>query len=292
MLRRVAIWSLLAGTVLAVDFRISCAEETSAPPRRLRVLSYNIHHGEGVDGRLNLERIAAVIRAAEPDIVALQEVDNCTGRTGGVDQAGELARLTGLSVVFGRSIRLLGGEYGNAVLSRYPIRSHAVHPLPNPAGGEARSLLEVQVALQLSNPDSPSEMPPEEDAGPCLTFLATHLDHTPNPRNRLAAAMAINEKAQAAAGSALLLVGDVNAVVGSPTLQELGRVWTVAGNGKVFPTVPVHQPRRQIDFVLFRPADRWKTIEVKVLDESVASDHRPLLVVLEQTRPSTAEVGD
>src|SRR5687768_15481548 len=74
------------------------------PPLRLRVLTYNIHHGEGVDGRLDLERIARVITAEEPDLVALQEVDVKTRRTGGVDQAAELARLTGMHFAFGKAI--------------------------------------------------------------------------------------------------------------------------------------------------------------------------------------------
>ena len=72
--------------------------------RTLRVLSYNIHHGEGVDESLDLERIARVIRSVEPDLVALQEVDKGTERTNRVAQAGELSRLCGMQVVFGRNI--------------------------------------------------------------------------------------------------------------------------------------------------------------------------------------------
>src|SRR5690606_4366306 len=103
----------------------------AAEPLRLRVLSYNIHHAEGVDGKLDLERIAEVIRAAKPDLVALQEVDRNARRTGSVDQPAELARLTEMQVVFGSNIELQGGHYGNAVLSRFPIASERNHLLPN-----------------------------------------------------------------------------------------------------------------------------------------------------------------
>ena len=68
-------------------------------PDELRVLTYNIHHGEGVDGKIDLERIAAVIKSVEPHIVAVQEVDQGTARTARVDQPAELARLTGLHPV-------------------------------------------------------------------------------------------------------------------------------------------------------------------------------------------------
>ena len=56
--------------------------------RAVRVLTYNIHHGEGMDGKIDLERIAAVIKRLEPDVVALQEVDVKTTRSQGVDQVG------------------------------------------------------------------------------------------------------------------------------------------------------------------------------------------------------------
>lgn len=98
MCRRV--WSLLAAALLVAG---GCrgrekAASVGAPVASdaLRVLTYNIHHGEGTDGVLDLERIAGVIKGASPDLVALQEVDVGAERTGGVDQAGELGRLTGM----------------------------------------------------------------------------------------------------------------------------------------------------------------------------------------------------
>ena len=66
------------------------AQETS---RTLRVLTYNIHHAAGTDGKVDIERIARVIQSAKPDLVALQEVDQATKRSGGVDQLARLAEL-------------------------------------------------------------------------------------------------------------------------------------------------------------------------------------------------------
>jgi endonuclease/exonuclease/phosphatase family metal-dependent hydrolase len=248
----------------------AAAEHSATVPAdgklRLRVLSYNIHHGEGVDGKLDLPRIAGVIKSVKPDLVALQEVDQGTERTNKVDQATELARLTGLNVVFGGNIRYQGGAYGNAVLSRLPISRHKNLLLPNFDDGEQRGVLQVEV-----------ELPGEHGT---LLFLATHLDHRPGDRERFASAKVINELASEGKGQPAVLAGDLNDVPDSRALGEFGTVWSRA-NEKALPTIPVHRPARQIDFILFRPAERWKAAEVQVLDEAVASDHRAIFAVLE-----------
>jgi endonuclease/exonuclease/phosphatase family metal-dependent hydrolase len=244
---------------------VFAAPATAAAPR-LRVLSYNIHHGEGIDGKLDLERIARVIRACEPDLVALQEVDRNATRSGSVDQPAELARLTQLHVVFGANIPLQGGQYGNAVLSRFPIRRHANHSLPCLENGEQRGVLEAEIDV------------PGFDAP--LLFLATHLDHRPNDAERKVSATAIGELASKHAHRPIVLAGDLNAVPDSDVLKEFARHWTPT-NKTALPTIPVKTPERQIDFVLFRPQSRWTVIETTVLSEAVASDHRPILAVLE-----------
>jgi endonuclease/exonuclease/phosphatase family metal-dependent hydrolase len=233
---------------------------------RLRVLCYNIHHAEGVDRKLDVPRIAELIKSVEPDLVALQEVDRATERTNKVDQPAELARLTGLHVAFGGNIRFQGGDYGNAVLSRLPISRTKNHQLPRFDDGEQRGVLEVEV-----------KMP--NNAG-ALLFLATHLDHRAGDRERVASAKAINAIVAGRASQPAVLAGDLNDVLGSETLRQFETVWARA-NKQQLPTIPVAQPTRQIDFILFRPADRWRVIEVHVLDESVASDHRAIFAVLD-----------
>src|SRR3954464_14075569 len=88
-------------------------------PKEVRVVTYNIHHCEGMDGNTDLPRIAKIISAQKPDIVALQAVDQKTERSGGVDQAAELGKLTGLKAMFSRTIEVDGGGYGNAVLTNF-----------------------------------------------------------------------------------------------------------------------------------------------------------------------------
>ncbi|EKK03710.1 endonuclease/exonuclease/phosphatase family protein [Rhodopirellula baltica SH28] len=238
----------------------------AAEPVRVRVLCYNIHHGEGVDRKLDLERIAKVIQSVEPDLVTLQEVDQNASRSGSVDQPAELARLTGMQVAFGPNIPLQGGHYGNAVLSKYPIANHRNELLPNFDNGEQRGVLSAE--LTISGRNQP------------LLLLATHLDSRRDDRERIASAKAINQIVSETPRRAALLAGDMNDVLNSPTLDELETMWTRV-NEQVMPTIPVANPRRQIDFILFRPSNSWKLIEVKVLDEAVASDHRAIFAVLE-----------
>lgn len=241
---------------------IICALLTAlcAQSQTLRVLSYNLHHGEGVDGKLDLERIAKVITAANPDVVALQEMDSKTVRTKGVDQPAELARLTGMRAFFGAAIPLEGGHYGNAVLSRVPAVFTRNVPLP---GKEPRALMEVTLDV----------------GGTKVAFFATHLDASRDETERIAAANRILKIAKPKAPA--ILAGDLNAVPDSEPLRILSKQWHRAGAPEIYPTIPVASPRRQIDYVLLRPAKRFRVVEVRVLDEAVASDHRAILTVLE-----------
>lgn len=258
-LRLAMLWLILFAIVIG-------DRATAAEPIRLRVLSYNIHHAEGMDRKLDLERIARVIRSVSPDLVALQEVDQSVKRSSSVDQPAELARLTEMQVAFGKNIELQGGGYGNAILSRHPITRQQNHPLPNFEHGEQRGLIEAEIAVPGLNAP--------------LLFLATHLDHRSDDRERLASAAAINELIGNRPDQPAILAGDLNDGPESATLHRFKLQWTRA-NERPQPTIPVVKPSRQIDFVLVRPRARWKTIEVRVLDEPVASDHLPILAVLD-----------
>lgn len=246
------------------------AADAARKARTLRVLSYNIHHGAGVDGKLDLQRIASVIIQSKADIVALQEVDRATSRTGKVDQAAELARLTKMNVRFGGNIKFGGGDYGNAVLSKFRIKLRKNHALPNIQNGEQRGVLDVDL---------------ETKAGP-MRMLATHFDHRRPNEERIASAEFVNKLLAAEPKTLTLLAGDLNATPDSETLKILAPNWQLPT--RRFPTVPVGNPARQIDYVLAARANRLKLVETKVLSEAVASDHLAILTVIE-VLPSEAE---
>lgn len=252
---------LAAGLLVALRLG---GEAGAAEPLVLRVLAYNIHHGEGLDGRLDLERLAEVIRGAEPDVVLLQEVDQGIARSGGGDQPAELARLTEMQVAFGPNLEFGGGLYGNALLSRFPIAGSENHRLPQPNDSEPRGLLEVEL-------ETPDGRPP-------LIVFCTHFDHRHAEERRLSAEF-VARRATELGARPLLLGGDLNATPDEPPLQILTKTWTVAGDLDQ-PTSPADSPRRKIDYVL-TTGPGWRVLESVVLDESVASDHRPVLAVLE-----------
>jgi len=240
-------------------------------PLTLRVLTYNIHHGEGTDGRLDLSRLAGVVTSVHPDLVALQEVDEGTERASGVDELAELARLTDLHAAFGKAMDYWGGEYGVAVLSRWPLLRTHNDPLPNLADHEPRTALTVEVAVG--------------DGGPSIAFTSTHFDQERDPENRLAQARYLNERLVREDDSATILAGDLNARPDTPVMDMLQERWTNPPAVDPSPIGPSGRPRLRVDYVLIRPATRWRVVESSIVDETVASDHRPLLVVLEWTGP-------
>lgn len=232
-------------------------------------MTYNIHHAAGTDGKVDLERIARVIRAAGPDFVALQEVDKQTKRVDGADQAADLARLTGMYPAYGRAMDYDGGQYGNAVLSRHPIKSVRVQSLPWKEDEKREPRCAVAATASLPG-----------KAG-AIQFISTHLDHTRASPDRLPQAEMLNEAWQDA-GERTILAGDFNSEPGSPPMEALNREWRlVSGTDPAAPTCCGMTPKVKIDHVFVKPSSRWRVIEHRVIDEPVASDHRPVVVKLE-----------
>jgi endonuclease/exonuclease/phosphatase family metal-dependent hydrolase len=226
------------------------------------VLSYNIHHGEGLDGRVDLGRIAEVINAASPDIALLQEVDRYLPRSGNIDQARDLGQATGMHVAFGANLTVAHGGYGNAILSRFQLTNTANLRLPGSPSGEPRGVLGADVTL------------PDSFGATTLRILVTHLDHLPPDTDRLRAIDEINRCAEQE-GRLVVIGGDFNATSQSAVLSRFRDTWTLVGDGE-HPTFPAMMPQRQIDFIGYRSPTRVSVGDVIVLDEAVASDHRPL----------------
>jgi endonuclease/exonuclease/phosphatase family metal-dependent hydrolase len=253
-------------TTAAPTATTESAPPTTAPPPpvQIRVLSYNIHYGEGEDDRVDLQRIADVINSVSPDLVGLQEVERGTTRTDGVDQPAVLGQLTGMDHVFGKNIDFRGGGFGNAILSRLPIRSSENVLLPVFDEGEQRGVLVTEVGLP--------------DDGGTVRFLATHLDHRDDPAERLESARQVNALIADLGEGPAILAGDLNDTPGSGPLEILARRWENAAAVEL-PTFPVDAPEKQIDFILF--SGRWRVVAVTVLAEAVASDHRAIFAILE-----------
>lgn len=249
---------LLLTLIFSVVAPMALAQSESVT---LTVLSYNIHHGEGVDGKVDLQRLADVIKSTDADLVALQEVDDQTERTGKVDQTARLAELTGLHGRFVHQIDYEGGRYGQAILSRFPVSDVTVHWLPGTPDRERRIAGAVSVTIGERK----------------LTFVTTHLHHN-NAAFRRDQASQLN-KLYADPEQIVILAGDLNATPESEPIEILSQHWKSATDpSPAMATFPAVKPERQLDYILFRPQERLQVISAKVIDEPVASDHRPLLV--------------
>ena len=273
--RRAAAAILLAASCLAAACAPHGTTGGAAPP--LRVLVYNIHAGMDAAQVPSLDRIAAVIRDAGADIVMLQEVDSVVERTGRVDEVAVLDSLTGLHGVFGRSLDFQGGSYGIAVLSRWPIVADSVVRLPvfppqERAGGshEPRSALWVEIAAPRAH----------------LHVINTHLDASRADSARLQEIVEVLRLAddRRRAGDRVLVGGDLNSTPESETqhrVRDAGwqDAWAVCGGvGDGF-SYPDAAPRKRIDYLYLGANERCRGAQVI---ETHASDHRPVLVLLER----------
>lgn len=241
-------------------------------PETLTVMSYNIHHGRGMDDVVDLERIAEVILGEGADIVGLQEVDVGVRRSHNLDIASELARLTGLEyVVFGKNLDHDGGEYGIAVLSKYPVTSYENMQFKK-MGNEQRSIQAMQINL---------------DGFPIL-LMNTHLAHRrEDEAERLHFIEAARDVIIPAYPSAraVLFTGDFNDVPGSATHLALKKylkdVWELAGAGGEGLTIPPDEPSRRIDYIFFD--GDIQPVEARV-PRTQASDHLPVVATFRLNR--------
>ena len=241
--------------------------------KTIRLMTYNIHHGEGVDGTLDLARIAAVITNAAADVVGLQEVDRLTTRASGRDEIAELAALTGMDFYFGKNIPYQGGEYGNAILSRFPIRKQ-VNTLLTRLDTSVEQRGVAQVVLDIHGSE--------------LVFLVTHLDAGSSDAERLNSIPQLRNIAQSYGNRSLILCGDFNATPSSPVYTEVKRtfadLWVNLGAGNGY-TSSSPFPTRRIDYIWTALLGRVDAIKASV-PQSLASDHLP--VVMEVIVPVNA----
>ena len=217
----------------------------------IRVMSYNIQNGRGMDKVVDYQRIADMITQTAPDVVALQELDSVTNRSGQVDVLAQLAQLTAMYPVYGASIPYDGGQYGIGVLSKEKPLSWKQVPLPGRE--ELRSLLLVEFKDYVVG---------------CTHFSLTADD-------RLASVEIINQAVKDFE-KPVFLAGDLNATPGSPVLDTFRHNWTVLSDTAKF-TIPPDKPTRTIDYILgYMPKGYTYSVWQTLVPNTLASDHLPL----------------
>lgn len=233
----------------------------------IKAMSYNIHvaNPPSKPGIIDIDAILKTIKAENPDLIALQEVDVNTLRSGKINEAEILARKLGMNFFFAKAIDHDGGDYGVAILSKYPISETQVHRLTtlSGTGGEPRVLATAKIDL---------------GKGKFLRFGATHLDAQASPVNREVQVEEINQIATKET-LPFIIAGDFNAEPQSRAIQKLDRVFTRTCL-TCAPTFPVGTPKKAIDFIAFLPAGKFRILSHKVVQEHYASDHLPVLALL------------
>jgi endonuclease/exonuclease/phosphatase family metal-dependent hydrolase len=238
----------------------SASGETCVPGSTtdLTVVSFNIKSGHGANGTVQLDLLASTLASWKPDLVLLQEVDKDQLRTGRVDQPAYLGQKLDFYSTFGANMAgRAGGQYGTALLSRYPILSVENTRLPRLPGDEPRGLLHAVLDVD----------------GTKLSAYVVHLQHT-SATARLSQMTTI-QRIVTADPLPKVIGGDFNTTPGSAVMgvarSFASDTWDAVGVGPGL-TVPRVAPRRRIDYLLqsgLVPQD------MRVLTPTV-SDHRAL----------------
>ena len=267
----------LSAVVLFVLIAPGCSSsKISASGSTIRVLTWNIHHGEGLDKKVDVDRIAKIILSVKPDVVALQEIDRGTERTGKIDIITKLADLTDMTYAFGKTIDYQGGEYGNAFLTRFPILEERNLHYTIVQPGEPRGLLQLILDVR----------------GEEIVVASTHLESRPDHSARTTSVGELRTVLRRYPPKPVIVCGDFNDLPESRSITELKKdyidAWAQVNRSEGF-TFPSDAPRKRIDYILVlnnsksdsaSAAVQLRPVSARVLQSS-ASDHLPLLVEFE-----------
>ena len=222
----------------------------------LRLMSYNIRNTKGMDGIHNIQRIANVIINEAPDVVAVQELDSMTTRSGQKYVLGELADRTQMHAIYAPAISFQGGKYGIGILSRQKPMGIKIYPLP---GREESRMLMVAEFKD-------------------YYFACTHLSLTEEDR---LASLDIIKSSTKKSHKPYFLAGDLNDQPESKFIQALQQDFQILTNTK-HATFPAPKPTETIDYIAAwkHNTNDFANLSARVLEEPIASDHRPLSVQL------------
>lgn len=251
-MKRWIVWA--AALLLFLPFgKIGAQANGAAVWNTLRMMSYNIRNGMGIDDHTDYDRTAAAIIRVNPDVIAVQEIDSVTGRSGQTDVLRVLAEKTRMHPVFAPAIAYDGGKYGIGMLSKKEPLSFRYLPLPGRE--EARALLVVEF--------------------PEYVFCCTHLSLT--PEDGLASIPVIRQVAETCS-KPLFIAGDWNATNGSELLKEMQKDFQLLNDPKL-PTFPADQPDSCLDYIAgyIGKGKPFVRLSSAVVDEPFASDHRPIV---------------
>lgn len=227
-------------------------------------MSYNIHHGRNDFGQVDLNAIAEVIKRSGAELIGLQEVDSVCRRSGNVDQMKVLAELTGMHYAFGKHFDYDGGSYGLGILSKHPISKVYEQRITSFSENEDdnKTLVFLSADIQLNSAKT-------------VHFATVHFDYRKDPAVRLEQSSEVAEYLRHINYPAIL-TGDLNAEPDKTEIRNLYKTFTGTDTSGAY-TFPADQPVKKIDYVLVSKPHLKKVVSHQVINEPVASDHRPVM---------------
>lgn len=228
----------------------------------VKLMSFNVRNTKGLDGMRDYQRVSNVIINCDPDVIAVQELDSMTRRSGGVDVLQEIASRTQMHHYYFPAIDFDGGKYGIGILSREIPQN--VQGFNLPGREEERALLIAEF----------------ED----YIFACTHLSLTEEDR---IASLEVIKREASKSRKPFYLAGDFNDAPDSPFMKDLLEGFDLISDGKKF-TFPADNPDRTLDYIAVwkESAPKYAVESKVVVDEPMASDHRPVMVTLRTAIPA------
>ncbi|MFN7252838.1 MAG: endonuclease/exonuclease/phosphatase family protein [Anaerobacillus sp.] len=220
-------------------------------------MTYNIRHGRGLDGKVNIQRIADVIIKEDIDIVGLNEVDQVFSRRSNyLDQGRWLANELQMNFAFGPALSLRSGQYGNAIFSRFPLTKHKNHLFKLiPPIAEPRAILEAAISIENIS----------------IIVITSHFSIQPFLHRRQLD-FCLNYP-----NSPCILMGDLNRGPRSSTYRKLSEKYIDCSAHRPFPTFPARKPRSRLDYIF--TSKHFEIIKTDVI-QSTASDHLPVMTTV------------
>ena len=226
----------------------------------LKLMSYNIRNTKGMDNVRNVQRIANVINNEAPDVVAVQELDSMTTRSNQTYVLAEVAERTQMHANYAPAISFQGGKYGIGILSKEQPLNIQTFPLP---GREEKRMLMVAEFKD-------------------YFFACTHLSLTEEDR---LTSLDIIKNSASTSNKPFFLAGDLNDTPESKFIQDLQKDFQVLTNTKN-PTYPAPEPKETIDYIAVWKGntDSFANLSTQVVEEPLASDHRPITATLRMAK--------
>lgn len=235
-------------------------QDTMESVNGFKVMSFNIHHGKDKFGFYTLDKIGKLIMDHQVDIVGLQEVDKYVVRSKFEDQVKKIASETSMHYAFGSNVQWMGAEYGNAILSRFPIESYQNVRLPGLH--EKRGLLISKIRV----------------GDKSINFLVTHLGLTREEKKRQ---FGVLHKYVEYLGENTILVGDFNSRADHEGIQNLKYYLLDAASGSEHYGQHTYDGivmKTRIDYIFVSPD--MKITDYQVIDTNI-SDHLPVVASVE-----------